>query len=680
MLRWIIKNKFCVSKAVAILGVILVAVFLLPNNALAQSVAAQNSTLNQGLQVIQQPLGLANFDIRLIIANIIKVALGLVGIVMVCLMLYAGYLWMTSGGNEEQITQAKGIIKNATIGLAIMLSAYAIVAFVMSLLGIGGGSGNGGNINATPNYNFAGSGALGKVIRDHYPARDQVDVPRNTNIVISFTKSLYLPSFVTDTNGNNIFGDCINTTSSDFNWNTDCDHVKLGADNKLSNDFINIKRLDLNQSIIGIVALATDSSTLKLKPITDTDPANATGGYLGSDSIDVKYSVYLGKSIQEDAPNYPSIFDKQLVGNDYYEWNFTTNNKLDLTPPYVIAQSVYPAPNASSSRNSIIQLTFSEPVDPTGLQGGFASTSDSGGSYFVAPGNSSNHYLYLKNASNTLPMGSFDLVNNFKTLEFTPSVKCGVNSCGEDIFCIDPTNYTMLLQAASTLNSSTFQAHFFTGITDMANNALDSDPLGTVNAAPTSLPVFTGSGVGGWKVPDNYYWNFNIKNEIDTSSPYLVKITPGIDNEFVSKTAPLTLEFNKRMNVGSLYSTNIIEYPTVPPVGQSSWIPLWHVISVDPTAQSTTVNHGDFLNNEDYLPYITSTVRDINMNCFYPGVGPVKVSDSQHAIDSTICDGVANDGNCCAVVEGGADFCCNSDATSTSVNGCFNKVKSDKGL
>ena len=668
MLRWIIKNKFCISKAVAILGVILVAVFLLPNHALAQSVAAQNSTLNQGLQIIQQPLGLANFDIRVIIVNIIKVALGLVGIVMVCLMLYAGYLWMTSGGNEEQITQAKGIIRNAAIGLAIMLSAYAIVAFVAALLGIGGNSTGGGNINPSNNYNFAGSGALGKAIRDHYPNRDQVDVPRNTNIAITFNKPLYLPSFVTDTNHDGVLGDCT-STGGVFNWNTDCDHVKVDSTTQqLTNQFINVTRLDSNQSIIGLVALAASSNTLKLKPITDTNSTD--GGYLGSDINDVKYLVYLGTGIQEDAPDHPSVFylPGVSVNNQNYYWNFTTNNKLDLTPPHVIVESVFPADNTSEARNSVIQISFSEPIDPTGLQGNFTTTSYSNSHpsniYFSAPGDGYYQYVFLKNSSDTLPLGSFDLVNNFKTLEFTPSLKCGTNSCGDDIFCMNPSNYNVLLQSALTINNINFQSVPFTGITDMANNALDSSPLNKVNTAPQAMPVFP-----NWEAPDNYYWNFNINNTIDTSSPYLVHITPGIDNEYVNKTAPMTLEFNKRMDIGSLYNIDFDEYPTQP-TSLARWI------TVNPTASTTMVNHSIFLDNEFYLPYITSTVRDAHFNCFYPGIGPIKTGSSTPA---TTCD-LTDPATCCAVTAGESDFCCNSGAVSTTVSGCFNKVKTDKGI
>lgn len=70
------------------------------------------------------------------IASIINVAMGLLGMVVVILILAGGFLWMTAGGDEKKIGTAKGLIFGGVIGLAIILSAYAIAQFVVgSLLG-----------------------------------------------------------------------------------------------------------------------------------------------------------------------------------------------------------------------------------------------------------------------------------------------------------------------------------------------------------------------------------------------------------------------------------------------------------------------------------------------------------------------------------------------------------------
>jgi len=58
--------------------------------------------------------------------------MGLLGIVLVVLVIYAGFLWMTAQGSEEKIKKAKGIISSAIIGLVLIFAAYSITGFVVS--------------------------------------------------------------------------------------------------------------------------------------------------------------------------------------------------------------------------------------------------------------------------------------------------------------------------------------------------------------------------------------------------------------------------------------------------------------------------------------------------------------------------------------------------------------------
>jgi len=73
-------------------------------------------------------------DPRDTIFLIIRSALTLLGIVFVVLTLYAGFLWMTAGGAEENIEKAKGILTAAVIGLAIILLSYSIMLFVFKVI------------------------------------------------------------------------------------------------------------------------------------------------------------------------------------------------------------------------------------------------------------------------------------------------------------------------------------------------------------------------------------------------------------------------------------------------------------------------------------------------------------------------------------------------------------------
>lgn len=70
------------------------------------------------------------YSVSATIGRIIKVVLTLVGTIFFVLTVYAGILWMTAGGNEENVTKATGIMKMAVIGLIIVLASYSLTYFV----------------------------------------------------------------------------------------------------------------------------------------------------------------------------------------------------------------------------------------------------------------------------------------------------------------------------------------------------------------------------------------------------------------------------------------------------------------------------------------------------------------------------------------------------------------------
>jgi len=80
------------------------------------------------------PLGLGTQDIRLTIASIINVALGLLGIIAVVIIIYAGFVWMTAGGNDDRIKEAKAMLINGLVGLIIIVTSYAVARFVINAL------------------------------------------------------------------------------------------------------------------------------------------------------------------------------------------------------------------------------------------------------------------------------------------------------------------------------------------------------------------------------------------------------------------------------------------------------------------------------------------------------------------------------------------------------------------
>jgi hypothetical protein len=73
-------------------------------------------------------------DVRLVIADIIYIVLGFVGIIFLVLVIISGYQWMTAGGNADQVDKAKTRLKNAVIGLVIVFLAFSITYFITNIL------------------------------------------------------------------------------------------------------------------------------------------------------------------------------------------------------------------------------------------------------------------------------------------------------------------------------------------------------------------------------------------------------------------------------------------------------------------------------------------------------------------------------------------------------------------
>jgi len=134
-------------KRLLVLILIFGAVFLTAGVSLA-------ATVDTGTGAVGNAIVLSNTSPLKTVTNIINFILGLLSLLAVCLILWGGFVWMTSGGSEEKIATAKKILINGAIGLVIILSAWGIAYFVLNKLvdTTGGGTGvdgctNGANIS-----------------------------------------------------------------------------------------------------------------------------------------------------------------------------------------------------------------------------------------------------------------------------------------------------------------------------------------------------------------------------------------------------------------------------------------------------------------------------------------------------------------------------------------------------
>lgn len=122
----------------------LAAIFLLASAILPGSDAsavASAPTLQEEMQTQTENFagksgaGLGKDTVLLVmVALIVKVALSFIGTIFTVYLVYGGFLFITSAGEEEKITKAKHIVTNGAIGIAVVLSAWGIAWLVIGFI------------------------------------------------------------------------------------------------------------------------------------------------------------------------------------------------------------------------------------------------------------------------------------------------------------------------------------------------------------------------------------------------------------------------------------------------------------------------------------------------------------------------------------------------------------------
>ena len=110
-----------------IVGASMVALFFL------SPLPAQAEAIKDNLRKVAEDknINLMKFgDIPTAIGQVIGAALALIGILFFILTIYGGVLWMTSHGNDDQVSKGMHTVIAAAIGMVIVLGAYALVQVV----------------------------------------------------------------------------------------------------------------------------------------------------------------------------------------------------------------------------------------------------------------------------------------------------------------------------------------------------------------------------------------------------------------------------------------------------------------------------------------------------------------------------------------------------------------------
>ena len=129
-------NTFLRRAMVAGATVAMSAGMMLPHMVGAAPSTISDSELFQGKTVaeVSGALGQSDQSLTVTVAKMIRKFLGLLGILAVIIVIIGGFEWMTAGGSPDGVDKAKKRILQGVIGMAIVLSAFAIAQFVIGSL------------------------------------------------------------------------------------------------------------------------------------------------------------------------------------------------------------------------------------------------------------------------------------------------------------------------------------------------------------------------------------------------------------------------------------------------------------------------------------------------------------------------------------------------------------------
>jgi hypothetical protein len=600
----------------AALSVLAFSVFAIVHPGLAQDAESQLAAVAAGG-------GLPTTNIAILIARIIRVFLGTLGIIFTVLIAYAGFIYMTAQGEVEKVKRATKMIKNGVIGMIICLSAFSITQFILNRL-LEAASGAGGTQAIADQYSEPLSGSLGAgIIDSHYPERYALEIPRNTRIMVTFKEA-------------------INPADIISGYDTACE---TGASTCAT---------DLNASNVliyptGSGETAALTATDAIVSINDDhtifvfDPVDL----LGSAAEDTNYTVALTNDIRKEATDTAAFTGNYSGG---YEWTFEVSTEVDLTPPQVV--SISPGNGDEEARNVTVAITFNEAMDPVAGTGTYDDADDS-----------PFRNIEVTDVNGNNVEGTFSISDGYRTIEFTPVDACAEDPCGDPIYCLPGDDSLTVEAKAATLGDEPPQAlsigASFDGLVDASANSLDGDGDDTAEGPDT----------------DSYLWVFTTTDEINDEVPVIESMSPGILEEFADADADVHVNFSLPMRSSTLNTTNISLWP-------DPWYEFWFSVSktdvdtdLDGSNDYTTADiaHPTMVSHEDegwnYYPVVTRGVKSTYQICMFPAYAPSAYDETDTACrgDSASNTGVTDDEPYCC---NGAsdDAACRTSGTDSNLN------------
>lgn len=125
------KSLFSTGMKKIIFLAILTLILISPLITITAHAASVDEAQNILKGVGERVFGSGESDVAVIVGRVIQTVLGIIGIIFTVLIIFGGILYMTAAGNQEQVTKARTLLRDSIIGLAIIITSFAITEFIV---------------------------------------------------------------------------------------------------------------------------------------------------------------------------------------------------------------------------------------------------------------------------------------------------------------------------------------------------------------------------------------------------------------------------------------------------------------------------------------------------------------------------------------------------------------------
>lgn len=98
---------------------------------LANTVLAQGLDVESECPAFLRALNGCQGGIKGIVLMIINFFLGFLGLLAVIMVIYGGFLYVSSAGNEENVNKAKKILLYAVLGIIVIIVSFALINTIL---------------------------------------------------------------------------------------------------------------------------------------------------------------------------------------------------------------------------------------------------------------------------------------------------------------------------------------------------------------------------------------------------------------------------------------------------------------------------------------------------------------------------------------------------------------------